>query len=329
MKATPRHWRAIALAIGMTTFVGFAQDTSAQSAFPSKNVVIILPYTAGGSTDVIARAMAQRLGEMWGKNVIVENRPGASGMIGAEMAAKAAPYGYTLLSTTSSYPATASTRAKLPFDPAKAIVPVAMFGRAPMLLAVHPSVPARSVKELVALAKKNPGKLNYGSSGTGGNNHFSGALFAAAAGVKMVHVPYKGIANAVTALASGEIEVVISSNSALLPMIQTNRVRILGVTTLEPSPLFPKLPSIAQSGVPGYSYELWWGLFAPANISKDLMATINGAVNKVLSTPEMKKFLDNQGVQPWPLNPQQLDGLLVKEIERYRKMAQIAGITPQ
>lgn len=329
MKATPRHWRAIALAIGMTTFVGFAQDTSAQSAFPSKNVVIILPYTAGGSTDVIARAMAQRLGEMWGKNVIVENRPGASGMIGAEMAAKAAPDGYTLLSTTSSYPATASTRAKLPFDPAKAIVPVAMFGRAPMLLAVHPSVPARSVKELVALAKKNPGKLNYGSSGTGGNNHFSGALFAAAAGVKMVHVPYKGIANAVTALASGEIEVVISSNSALLPMIQTNRVRILGVTTLEPSPLFPKLPSIAQSGVPGYSYELWWGLFAPANISKDLMATINGAVNKVLSTPEMKKFLDNQGVQPWPLNPQQLDGLLVKEIERYRKMAQIAGITPQ
>lgn len=250
-------------------------------------------------------------------------------MIGAEMAAKAAPDGYTLLSTTSSYPATASTRAKLPFDPAKAIVPVAMFGRAPMLLAVHPSVPARSVKELVALAKKNPGKLNYGSSGTGGNNHFSGALFAAAAGVKMVHVPYKGIANAVTALASGEIEVVISSNSALLPMIQTNRVRILGVTTLEPSPLFPKLPSIAQSGVPGYSYELWWGLFAPANISKDLMATINGAVNKVLSTPEMKKFLDNQGVQPWPLNPQQLDGLLVKEIERYRKMAQIAGITPQ
>ena len=329
MKATPRHWRAIALAIGMTTFVGFAQDTSAQSAFPSKNVVIILPYTAGGSTDVIARAMAQRLGEMWGKNVIVENRPGASGMIGAEMAAKAAPDGYTLLSTTSSYPATASTRAKLPFDPAKAIVPVAMFGRAPMLLAVHPSVPARSVKELVALAKKNPGKLNYGSSGTGGNNHFSGALFAAAAGVKMVHVPYKGIANAVTALASGEIEVVISSNSALLPMIQTNRVRILGVTTLEPSPLFPKLPSIAQSGVPGYSYELWWGLFAPANISKDLMATINGAVNKVLSTPEMKKFVDNQGVQPWPLNPQQLDGLLVKEIERYRKMAQIAGITPQ
>lgn len=325
-----KRFRSHLLTAALVAVAGLAAAPHATAqAFPSKNVVIILPYTAGGSTDVIARAMAQRLGEQWGKNVIVENRPGASGMIGAEMASKAEPDGHTLISTTSSYPATAATRAKLPFDPARAIVPVAMFGRAPMLLAIHPSVPAKSVKELVQLAKKNPDKLNYGSSGTGGNNHFSGALFASAAGVKMTHVPYKGIANAVTALASGEVEVVISSNSALLPQIKANRVRILGVTTLEPSPLFPELPSIAQSGVPGYSYELWWGLFAPAGISADRLATINAAVNKALATPEMKKFLDNQGVQAWPLSPQQLDGLLVKEIERYKKMAQIAGIAPQ
>lgn len=316
-----------ALCVGAVSLT--AAPLAAAQGYPSKNIVIILPYTAGGSTDVIARAVAQRLGEALGRNAIVENRPGASGMIGAEMAAKAEPDGHTLISTTSSYPATAATRAKLPFDPAKAIVPVAMFARAPMLLAVHPSVPAKSVKELVQLAKKNPAKLNYGSSGTGGNNHFSGALFAAAAGVNMVHVPYKGIANAVTALASGEVEVVISSNSALLPQINAGRVRILGVTTLEPSPLFPELPSIAQAGVPGYSYELWWGLFAPAGIAPDRIATINSAVNKILATPDMKKFLDNQGVQAWPLTPQQLDGLLVKEIERYKKMAQIAGIAPQ
>lgn len=316
-------------ALGLAALWGAGVPHAAAQAYPSKNVVIILPYTAGGSTDVIARAVAQRLGETWGRNVIVENRPGASGMIGAEMASKAEPDGHTLLSTTSSYPATAATRAKLPFDPAKAIVPVAMFGRAPMLLAVHPSVPAKSVKELVALAKKKPGTLNYGSSGTGGNNHFSGALFAAAADVKMVHVPFKGIANAVTALASGEIEIVISSNSALLPQINAKRVRILGVTTLERSPLFPDLPSIAESGVPGYSYELWWGLFAPAGIAPERIAAINAAVNKVLATQDMKKFLDNQGVQAWPLTPQQLDGLLVKEIERYKKMAQIAGIQPQ
>ena len=316
-----------ALCVGAVSLT--AAPLAAAQGYPSKNIVIILPYTAGGSTDVIARAVAQRLGEALGRNAIVENRPGASGMIGAEMAAKAEPDGHTLISTTSSYPATAATRAKLPFDPAKAIVPVAMFARAPMLLAVHPSVPAKSVKELVQLAKKNAAKLNYGSSGTGGNNHFSGALFAAAAGVNMVHVPYKGIANAVTALASGEVEVVISSNSALLPQINAGRVRILGVTTLEPSPLFPELPSIAQAGVPGYSYELWWGLFAPAGIAPDRIATINSAVNKILATPDMKKFLDNQGVQAWPLTPQQLDGLLVKEIERYKKMAQIAGIAPQ
>jgi tripartite-type tricarboxylate transporter receptor subunit TctC len=220
-------------------------------------------------------------------------------------------------------------RAKLPFDPAKAIVPVAMFARAPMLLAVHPSLPVKNVKELVALAKKNPGRLNYGSSGTGGNNHFSGALFAAAAGVNMTHIPYKGIAPAVTALASGEVEIVISSSSALLPQINAKRVRILGVTTLEPSPLFPDLPSIAQSGVAGYNYELWWGLFAPAGISAERIAFINAAVNKLLATTDMKKFLDTQGVAAWPLTPAQLSDLLPKEIARYKKTAEVAGIKPQ
>ena len=197
-----------------------------------------------------------------------------------------------------------------------------------MLLAVHPSVPAKSVKELVALAKKKPGTLNYGSSGTGGNNHFSGALFAAAADVKMVHVPFKGIANAVTALASGEIEIVISSNSALLPQINAKRVRILGVTTLERSPLFPDLPSIAESGVPGYSYELWWGIFAPAGLPAERLAFINAAANKILDTPDMKKVIASQGAQPWPLSVKELDGLLVREIERYKKAAKVAGIKP-
>src|SRR6185503_210717 len=172
--------------------------------------------------------------------------------------------GHVLLAHTSSYPATAAVRAKLPFDPAKAIVPVATIARAPMMIAVHPSVPAKNVKELVALAKKSPGKLNYGSSGAGGNNHFSGALFASAAGVKMTHVPYKGIAPAVTALASGEVEVVISSQAALASQLKAGRVRALAVTSLEPSALFPDLPAAAKAGVPGYSYELWWGLFAPA-----------------------------------------------------------------
>lgn len=298
-------------------------------AFPSRNVQMIVPYPAGGSIDLFGRAVAQRLAQEWGRSVVVENRPGASGMIGTEIATKAEPDGHTLLAHTSSYPATAAVRAKLPFDPARAIVPVAMIAKAPMLLAVHPSVPAKSVKELIALAKKNPGKLNYGSSGAGGNNHFSGALFAAAAGVQMTHVPYKGIAPAVTALVSGEVELVIASAAALMPQVKAGRLRALGVTSLEPSPLIPGLPAIAKSGAPGYSYELWWGLFAPAGIPADRLAFINGAVNKFLAGAEMKKFLAEQGAEPWPLTPRQLDGLLVREIERYRKAAQVAGISPQ
>lgn len=306
-----------------------ALDAAAQSAYPSKNVQMIVPYTAGGSIDIMSRAVSKRLTEVWGRNVIVDNRPGASGMIGTEVVTKAEPDGHTLLGHTSSYPATAAVRAKLPFDPARAIVPVAMIAKAPMLLAVHPSVPAKSVKELIALAKKNPGKLNYGSSGAGGNNHFSGALFASAAGVTMTHVPYKGISQAVTGLASGEVEIVIASAAALMPQVKASRVRALGATSTEPSPLLPGLPAIAQSGVPGYSYVLWWGIFAPAGLPAERLNTINAAVNKILATDDMKKFLDNEGAEAWPLTPAQLDGLLITEIDRYRKAAQVAGIPPQ
>ncbi len=301
----------------------------AQAAFPSKNLVMIVPYTPGGSADAMSRAIAQRLGEAWKRNIVVDNRPGASGMIGTEMVTKAEPDGYTLLGHTSSYPATAAVRAKLPFDPAKSIIPVGMTARAPMLLAIHPSVPVKNVRELIALAKKNPGKFNYGSSGTGGNNHFSGALFTAAAGIKMVHVPYKGISLAVTAIASGEIEVLISSSSALLPQRDSGRIRILGVTSLEKSPLFPDLPTVASQGAPGYEYQLWWGTFAPAGLPAERLNFINAAINKIVTSPEMKKFLDMQGAQPWPLTVAQLSDLLPKEIARYKKAMQIAGIQPQ
>jgi len=298
-------------------------------SYPSKNITIVVPYSAGGSTDIMARSMGKRLADAWGKNVVIENRAGASGMIGAELVTRATPDGYTLLATTSSYPATAATRKKLPFDPATAIIPVAMIAKAPMLLAVHPSVPAKTVKELVAIAKKNPGKLNYSSSGVGGNNHFSGALFAAAAGVKMTHIPYKGIAPAVTALVSGEVDLVISSASAVMPQVKAGRVRAIAASSPEPSPLLPGLPAIAQSGVPGYSYELWWGLFAPAGTPDSVVKAINTQVNKILAGAEMQKFLDQQGAQPWPHNVAQLNGLLPREIARYKKAAKIAGITPR
>ena len=302
---------------------------SAQPAFPTRNVQLIVPYPPGGSIDVFSRAVAQRLTELWGRNVVVDNRAGASGMIGTEIALRAEADGYTLLGHTSSYPATAAVRDKLSFDPARAIVPVAMFARAPMILAIHPSVPVKSVKELVALAKKNPGTLNYSSSGTGGNNHFSGALFAAAAGLKLVHIPYQGVAPAVTALAASEVELIIASAVSLNPQLKANRIRALAVTSAEPTPLLPGLPAIAQSGVPGYTYELWWGMFAPAGIPAERAGVINAAVNKVLALPDMKKFLDGESAEAWMLPLAQAGDLLPKEIERYRKAAKLAGVTAQ
>ena len=308
---------------------GFVALDAAAQAYPSKNVQMIVPYPAGGSIDLYARAIAQELGKAWGKNIVIDNRAGASGMIGTEVAIKQDPDGHVLLAHTSSYPATAAVRAKLPFDPGKAIIPIATIAKAPMMIAVHPSVPAKNVKELIALAKKNPGKLNYGSSGAGGNNHFSGALFASAADVKLTHIPYKGIAPAVTALASGEVEIVIASQAALGTQVKAGRARALAVTSPTPSPLFPGLPAAAQSGAPGYTYELWWAIFGIAGMPADRINLVNAAVNKILATAEMKKFLDGEAAEPWPRTPAQLDGFLPREIERYKKAAQLAGIEPQ
>ena len=304
------------------------QSAGAQ-AFPSNPVTLIVPYSAGGSSDVLARAVAKGLSEQWPNNVIVENRPGASGMIGAEAVARATPDGYTLLATTSSYPGTVAVRKSLPFDPAASFVPVAMIAKAPQILTVHPSVPAKTVKEFIEYAKKNPGKLTYGSSGTGGNNHFAMALFASQAGIDMRHVPYKGIAPAVTAVASGEVDSVIASHPALLPMLKGNRVRAIAVTSLEPSELVSDLPSVAQTGLPGYEYELWWGIFAPAGTPPDRVQQINAAVNKVLNSRDMKQFLATQGAEPTPRSVKALANLLPQEIARYRKAAKDAGIQPQ
>jgi tripartite-type tricarboxylate transporter receptor subunit TctC len=306
---------------------GGAHDAAAQ-AYPTKNIQMVVPYTAGGSADAMSRAIAQRLGAAWGKTVVVDNRPGASGMIGTEIVTKAEPDGHTLLGHTSSYPATAAVRAKLPFDPAKAIMPVGMIARAPMLLAMHPSVPVKNIKELIALARKHPGKFNYGSSGAGGNNHFATALFASAAGVTMQHIPYKGISLAVTAIASGEIEILVASSSALLPQRDSGRVRILGVSSLEKSPLFPDLPPIAPQGAPGFEYFLWWGVFAPAGLPAERVNFINAAINNILASADMKKFLDLQGAEPWPQTVGQLKDLLPHEIARYKKAAEVAGISP-
>lgn len=311
------------LASGTIAFSASAQQ------FPSRNMQVIVPYAPGGSIDVMTRAVMVELSKTLGRTIVIDNRPGASGMIGTEQITKADPDGHILLGHTSSYTGTAAVREKLPFDPARAIVPVAGIGKSSLVMVVHPSVPAKTIKEFVALAKKNPGKLNYGSSGIGGNNHFSGALFDLAAGTKMQHVPYKGISLAMTAVASGEVEVVIASSAAVNPQLRAGRVRALGMSGTKPSPLLPGLPSIAQSGLPGYEYELWWALFAPAAIPADRLNFLNATINKLINGPELKKFLEQESAEPWIATTQQLADLLPREIERYRKVAKAAGIQPQ
>ena len=301
-----------------------ASSLAADAAYPTKNVVVIMPYAAGGSSDLMTRALAKGLTEVWGRNVVVENRAGASGMIGADVVAKAAPDGYTLLSTTSSYAGTVAIRLKLPFDPEKAFVPVAMIARAPIVLAVHPSMPATTVKEFIALAKKRP--LNYSSSGTGGNNHIAMEMFSKAAGIKMTHIPYKGIAPGVVALISGEVDAIIASSPAVMTQVKAGKARAIAVSSLKPTPLIPGLPAIAESGVPGFSYENWWGLFAPAGTPAGTVSTINTAVNKVLVSPEMKQLFEREGAAAAPMSVAQLADLLPREIARYRKASQEAGL---
>ncbi|MGZ9014607.1 MAG: tripartite tricarboxylate transporter substrate binding protein [Burkholderiales bacterium] len=317
----------LALGTALVSFGAIAAAYAADASYPTKPVTIIMPYSAGGSSDLLARSVAKGLTDMWGRNVIVENRPGASGMIGAELVAKAAPDGYTLLSTTSSYPGTVAVRAKLPFDPETALVSVAMIARAPIVLAVHPSMPAKTVKEFIALSKQRP--LNYSSSGTGGNNHIAMELFSQAAKIKMTHIPYKGIAPAVVGLVSGEVDAIIASSPAVMSQVRAGKARAIAVSSAKPTPLVPGLPAIAESGVPGFTYENWWGLFAPAGTPESIVNALNNGVNKVLASPEMKQLLEREGAEGAPMTVAQLADLLPREIARYRKAAQAAGLKPQ
>jgi tripartite-type tricarboxylate transporter receptor subunit TctC len=309
------------------SFAIFPAAARAAEGYPAKPVTIILPYSAGGSSDILARAVAKGLTDSLGRNFVVENRPGASGMIGAEVVAKATPDGYILLSTTSSYPGTVAVRAKLPFDPERAFIPVAMIARAPIVLAVHPSVPAKTVKEFIAVTKKRP--LNYSSSGTGGNNHIAMELFSQAAGIKMTHIPYKGIAPAVIALVAGEVDAIIASSPAVMSQVKAGKARAIAVSSAKPTPLIPGLPAIAESGVPGFTYENWWGLFAPAGTPAPIVNTLNASVNKYLASPEMQQLLEREGAGTEPMTVAQLADLLPKEIARYRKAAQAAGLKPE
>ena len=298
----------------------------AQTKFPSKPVTIVVPYPAGGSNDTFARELGKKLADAWKQPVIIDNRPGAGGSIGAALVSKAAPDGYTLCLLSSSFTTNAAIQTNLPFDPVSGFTPVAMVAKGPMLLTVSNHVPAKTTAELIALAKAQPGKLNYASSGQGSTNHFATELLMRAAGIRMTHVPYKGMPPAVTDLIGGHVDVLVASAPSVYQHVKAGKVRGLGVTSPGPSPVVPDLPSIRQSGVSGYSFELWWGILAPPKTAPEIIAAINAEVNRILATAEMKEVFAREGAEPAAMSAQGFAATIKTEIEGWKSVAKEANI---
>ena len=309
--------------------LAFATSVFAQPNFPTKAVTIIVPYPAGGSNDTFAREIGKKLSDAWKMPVIVDNRPGAGGSIGAAIVSRAAPDGYTLCLLSSSFTTNAAIQTHLPFDPVAGFSPVAMVAKGPMLLTVANKVPAKTTLELFALARANPGKLNYGSSGQGSTNHFATELLMDAAKIRMTHVPYKGMAQAVTDVIGGHVDVLIASAPSIYQHVRSGKVRGVGVTSKGRSQVVPDLPPVAEMGLPNYSFELWWGILAPPKTPPDVVIQINIDVNKILNTPEMKEVFLREGAEPAPMSAAAFAATIGNEIEGWKKVAKAANIKPE
>ncbi|MEA3157263.1 MAG: hypothetical protein QOK44_4852 [Betaproteobacteria bacterium] len=299
--------------------IALSANAAAQQTYPSKPVRFIVPFAPGGGTDITARLIGQKLSELWNVPVIIDNRPGAGSTVGTDMAAKAAPDGYTIGVTSMSHPINATLYRTLPYDTMKDFEFIMLTVRVPNVLVVHPSVPAKSVKELVALARSQPGRLNFPSSGVGGVSHLAAEVFCATAGIEGVHVPYKGAGPAMTALISGEGQVMMATIPVLLPQMKANRVRPLAISSLKRSPLMAELPTIAESGYPGFETDSWFGLLAPARTPAKIVQKVNADTTSVLSSAELRAALAQQGAQPGGGTPQEFTRFMQAEIVKWRQ----------
>ncbi|HEY4998319.1 MAG TPA: tripartite tricarboxylate transporter substrate binding protein [Usitatibacter sp.] len=306
-----------------------AMPSFAQLTWPSKPVTIVVPYPPGGSNDTFARELGKKLSDAWKIPVIIDNRPGAGGTIGASIVSKAAPDGYTLCLLSSSFTTNAAIQPNLPFDPINGFTPVAMVAKGPMLLTVSNQLPVKTTLELFALARDNPGKLNYASSGQGSTNHFATELLMDAAHIKMTHIPYKGMPPAVTDLIGGHVDVLIASGPSIYQQVKAGNVRGLGVTSKGPSKVVPDLQPLSSMGVPDYSFELWWGILAPPGTPPDIVIQVNIEVNRILATPQMREIFLREGAEPAPMSAAQFAATIRNEIAGWKKVAASAGIRPE
>jgi len=300
---------------------------AAAQTYPAKPVRIVVPYAAGGPYDDIARTLGQRLTEIWGHPLIVENRGGAGGNIGAEVVAKAAPDGYTLLLGDAG-PITVNPTLfkKLPYDPQRDLAPVGMLNASRMVLSVHPSLPAKNVKELVALAKTSPGKLSFASSSVGNLQHLGMELLQIQAGMKMNHVPYKGAAPAFVDLIAGQVDSMFANIVGTMPHVRTGKLRAIAVTTVTRTAAAPEIPTIAESGVPGYDHGPWNGLFAPAKTPPMVIAKIHAEVDRELQSPDVRKVFGNEGIEAVANKPDEFAAIIHEELVRWPKVVKAAGI---
>jgi tripartite-type tricarboxylate transporter receptor subunit TctC len=298
---------------------------SAQT-YPTKTITLVVPFPAGSTTDLVGRIMATKLSENIGQQVIVENRGGAGGAIGTEGVARAAPDGYTLLmGTIGTHAINVSVYPKLPYDPVADFTPIIQFGTAPNVLVVNPSLPVKSVKELIAYAKANPGKLNYGSSGNGTSNHLSGALFSAREGLETTHVPYRGGAQAITDLLRGEISFMFYHYLPLLAHIQEGKLRAIAVTSKDRIAALPDAPTMSQAGINDFEVSAWFGVYAPAKTPAAIVQRLNSEIAKIIGSPSAKESLVGQGIDPVHGSPEDLAALMKSEIARWAKAVEISG----
>jgi tripartite-type tricarboxylate transporter receptor subunit TctC len=298
----------------------------AQSSYPAQPIRIVVPFPPGGATDIMARAAAQKMNEAWKQSVVVDNRPGAGGNIGSELVAKAPADGYTLeMGTVGTHAINASLYAKMPYDHVKDFTPIVLVAAVPNVLVVHPSVPVNSVQELIAYAKANPGKINFASSGAGTSIHLSGELFKVMAGVQMTHVPYKGSAPALTDLLGGQVQIMFDNLPPSLPHIKAGKLKALAVTTLERAPALPDVPTIAESGLPGFDSSSWFGLLAPAGTSREIVVKVNGEIARWLATPEAKEKLTSIGAIAKGGTPEDFVQHIASETAKWQKVVKESG----
>ena len=304
----------------------FAVASAPAQDYPNRPIRMIVGFPPGGGTDVMARLVAPRMTETWSQQVVIDNRPGATGIIGTDLVAKAVPDGYTLLMGHVATNAIAwSLFAKLPFDPAKDFTPITRVSSVPHVLVVHPSLDARSVKDLIALAKAKPGELNYGSAGSGAATHLAAELFKSMAGVNLVHIPYRGPAEALNALVMNEAQVEIQSMLSATPFVQGGRLRLLATTGSKRLAEYPDVPTVAEAAVPGYAVYTWFGVVAPAGVPPPVLARLHVALVQALTSPEMRRQFTNQGAEVVANTPAEFSAFLREEVAKWNKVIRDSG----